>query len=172
MDPEPRDPGKYGIWQPLQLLLQLLTNTGALAISTARRETTYSGAFFLNMPLNTIVNRRNEIKLAKAEIEQAFQTAEEQRAETRQLIIRQYNDLILKQRLLRIRSNYLETARINMQMVEKEFSNGLVSVTEYTRITELASHAEADYETARIEFLTAYMVLEEMSCMKFHLSNS
>ncbi|MEI7663678.1 MAG: hypothetical protein WCK34_15835, partial [Bacteroidota bacterium] len=42
------------------------------------------------MPLNTIVNRRNEIKLAKAEIEQAFQTAEEQRAETRQLIIRQY----------------------------------------------------------------------------------
>ena len=62
---------------------------------------------------------------------QAQSMTEVQRDETRQLVIRQYNDLILKQRLLRIKSKYPEALRINMQMVEKEFTNGIISVTEY-----------------------------------------
>ncbi len=140
-------------------------------ITTSRSESNYNGAVYLNMPVNTVADRKNQIKLAKTEIEQAREMAGEQSSETRQLTIKQYNDVILKQRLLRIRSKYMETARISMQMAEKEFSNGIVTVTEYTRISEIVTHSEADYETARIDFLTAYMVLEEIVGMKFHLSN-
>jgi outer membrane protein TolC len=150
-----------------------VNNSGDVAsstIATSRSETKYNGAIYFNMPLFTITGRKNQINLAKTEVEQAQAMAGEQSDETRQLVIRQYNDLILKQRLLRVRSRYLETARINMQIVEKEFSNGIVSVTEFTRITELSSRAEADYETARMDFLTTYMVLEEMVGIKFHLN--
>ena len=140
--------------------------------ATSRSETKYSGAFYINMPLYTILGRHNAIKMAKTEIEQARAMAGEQADETRQLVIRQYNEVMLKQRLLRIRTKYLETANINMQMVEKEFSNGIVSVTEYTRISEIYARAESDFENVRTEFLTSYMLLEEMVGMKFHLNNN
>ncbi len=146
------------------------SGTTPSSIATSRSETKYSTALYLNMPINTIVGRRNQVKLAKTEIEQAEQMAGVQRDETRQLVIRQYNDLILQQRLLRIKSKSFETGRINMQMVEKEFANGIVSVTEYARITDIVAKAEADYESARIDFLTAFMVLEEIVGMKFHLN--
>jgi len=139
--------------------------------ATSRIETKYNGTVYLNMPLYTVVDRRNQLKLAQTEIEQANSMAEEQRLETRQLVIRQYNDLVLSQRILRIKAKYMETARINMQMVEKEFSNGVVTVTELTRITEIVSRSESDYESARTDFLTAYLILEELTGMKFHLTN-
>ena len=140
--------------------------------ATNRIETKYNGTLYLNMPLYTLADRRNQLKLAQTEIEQANSMAEEQRLETRQLVIRQYNDVILSQRILRIKAKYMETARINMQMVEKEFSNGVVSVTELTRITEIVSRSESDYENARTDFLTAYLILEELTGIKFHLTNT
>jgi outer membrane protein TolC len=141
------------------------------AVATSRAETKYGAALFVNMPFYTVVSRRNQIKMAQTEIEQAQYMADAQRNETRQLVIKQYNDLILSQRLLRIKARNFETARINMQMVDKEFSNGVVAVTEYSRITEIFSRSESDFETARSEFLTAYMVLQEIVGINFNLTN-
>ena len=140
-------------------------------VATNRSESKYNGAIYLNMPFFTLVDRKNQLKLAKTEIEQAQSMAEMQRNETRQLVIHQYNDLILRQRLLRIKSKYLETARINMQMVEKEFANGITPITEYSRISQIFSYAESDYESSQTDFLTAYMILEEIVGMKFYLTN-
>ncbi len=141
-------------------------------VSTVRNEFKYGAALYMNLPLFTFANRKNQIKLAEAEIQQAQRMAEVQRNETRQLVIRQYNDLILKQRLLRIKSKYLETSRINMQMVEKEFVNGIISVTEYARISETVTRTESDYANSNMDFLTAYMILEEIVGMKFNLTNN
>lgn len=141
-------------------------------VATVRNETKYGAALYVNLPFYTLVNRRNQLKLANAEIDQAQKMAEVQRDEVRQLVIRQYNDLILKQRLLNIKSKYLETSRINMQMVEKEFSNGIISVTEYARISEIVTRTESDFENSRMDFLTAYMILEEIVGIKFNLTNT
>lgn len=143
-----------------------------LPFATNRVETQYIGSVYINFPLYTAVDRKNQIKMARTEIDQANSMAEQQRLETRMLVIRQYNDLILAQRMMRIRARYMETARINMQMVEKEFSNGVIPVTELTRITEIATRAEADYESALTDFLTAYLVLEEIIGMRFNLTNT
>ncbi len=141
------------------------------AFATSRNETKHGYAAYIKFPLYDIVNRKNQNKLAKTEIEQAERMAEVQRNEVRQLVIRQYNDLILKQRLLKIKSKYLETSRINMEMVEKEFQNGVVSVGEYSRISEIGTRTESDFETARVDFITAYMILEEIVGFKFNLNS-
>ncbi len=149
------------------------SNSTAIApsVSSNRFETKYGSAVFLNMPLYTILNRKNQRKLAEAEIEQAQQMSEVQRKELRQTVIRQYNDLILKQSLVKMKSKFLETTRINMQMVEKEFLNGVIPITEYSRQAEASSRTESDFETARMDFLTAYLILEEIVGMDFHLTN-
>jgi outer membrane protein TolC len=142
------------------------------SLATTRSEAKYGYAAYVKFPLNDFVNRKNQIKLAKTEIQQATLMAEVQRNEVRQMVIRQYNDLLLKQNLLKIKSKYIVTARINLEMVEKEFQNGIVNVGEYSRISETVTRTETDYESARIDFITAYMILEEIVGFKFNLTSS
>jgi outer membrane protein TolC len=131
----------------------------------------YGAGTYIKIPFYDILNRKNQIKMDKTELEQAQNLYEGQKNELRILVIRQYNDLIAKHRILKIKSKYSETTRINMEMVEKEFTNGIVPVTEYARISEIFSRTQADFETSKMDFRTAYMVLEEMVGFKFNIAN-
>lgn len=139
--------------------------------ATRSSQTNYGIGAYIKFPIYDILNRKNQINLAQTELEQAQSMAEMQRNEVRQLVIRQYNDLVLKHRLLKIRTKHLETAKVNYIMVEKEFQNGVVDVTEFSRISEITARAESDFETTRIDFITAYLVLEEIVGFKFNITN-
>lgn len=139
-------------------------------LSTRTTQANYGVGAYIRVPFYDFVNRKNQIKLAKAEIEQAQSFSQVQRNELRQLVITQYNEVIVKQRLLKIKVRYAETSGIHMQMVEKEFINGSVSLTEYSGLSEIASRAESELESAKMDFRTAYMILEEIVGMKFNLS--
>lgn len=141
-------------------------------LATLSNQLNYGVGAYLKIPIYDIINRRNQIDQSKAEIEKANSMVDVQRNEVRQLVIRQYNDLILKQRLYRNASKYIETARINMQMTEKEFQNGVIPTSEYTRISEIASRAEAAFEATKADFNTAYMILEELVGYKFDLNKT
>lgn len=138
-------------------------------ISTRRIQMNYGVGAYIKVPFFDFVNRKNQINLAKAEVEQAENFSQFQRDELRQSVIKQYNELIVKHRLLKIKSKYAETSKINMQMVEQEFTNGIISVSEYARISEIVTRTEIDFENSRMEFLTAYMILEEIAGTKFNL---
>ncbi len=131
----------------------------------------YGAGTYIKIPFYDILNRKNQIKIDKVELEQAQSFFEAQKNDLRVMVIRQYNELISKHRVLKIKSKYAETTRINMEMVEKEFTNGVVPVTEYARISEIYSRTLADFESSKMDFRTAYMVLEEIVGFKFNVSN-
>lgn len=140
--------------------------------STLTTELNYGAGAFLRIPFDEIFTRRNQIKSAKYEVEQAHNMAEVQRNELRQIVIKQYNELVLRHRLLKIKSKYLEISRFNMEMAEKDFHSGVLSINDYSRISELATNAESDFQTTKVEFSTAYLILEEVVGIKFNLTNS
>jgi len=137
---------------------------------TTRNEMKYGYAAYLKFPLYDLTSRKTQKKLAQAEIEQAESMAQNQADETRRKVIQQYNNLVLTQRLLKIKSKYYETSKLNLQMTEKEFVNGVIPITEYSRISEIATRAEADFETARMNFTNAYMLLEDLVGFKLNLA--
>lgn len=145
-----------------------LSNTSAL---TTSKQLNYSVGFYLKFPLFDVLNRKKQIKLARLEVNEAKNMAEFQEEELRQTTIRLYQDLILKQKLLKIRSRRLGDGRVNMQMVEKEFRNGVVPLSEYVRINGMTTNMEADYEKAMSEFITAKQLLEDMSGIIFGLKH-
>jgi outer membrane protein TolC len=151
------------------------TNTGQVGIvpsyTTSQNETQYGVGAYVRLPVFDVIGRKNQIKLAKAEIDQAQSMAEMQIQELRQRVIHQYNDLIIKQRVLKIKSKYLATTKMNMQMAETGFVNGSIPVMEYARISEMEANTETDFENAKMDYLTTYMILEDMVGMKFNLSN-
>jgi len=138
-------------------------------IATLSSQLNYGVGAYIKLPFFDFVNRKNQVQMATTEVKQAESFAQTQRNELRQIVIKQYNDLIVKHRLLKIKSKHAETSKINMQMVEQEFTNGIISVSEYARISETVTRTEIDFENSRMEFLTAYMILEEITGIRFNL---
>jgi outer membrane protein TolC len=135
--------------------------------ATQNTQVNYGIGAFLKIPIFDIVNRKHQVDQAKSELEQAETMADAERAQLRQLVIKQYNEVLLKQKLLQIQSKKLSNSRINMDMVETRFRNGQIPVDEYVRIVDIATGAESDYESIKSDFNTAYMILEEIVGFKF-----
>ena len=141
-------------------------------LATQTSQMNYGVGAYIKMPLFDFLDHKHMIGAAKAEVEKAAHLTEEQREVIRLLVIKQYQELILKQRLLKISSKFLETTKINMAMAEKEFQNNVIAVGEYTRLSGIYASAESDFETAKIEFKTSLMVLEEITKTKFNLGSN
>lgn len=144
-----------------------LSNTAAL---TTARQFNYSVGLFLKFPLFDAINRKNQIKLAESEVEAAKSMAEFEKEQIRQTVIKLYQDLILKQKLLKISSISLGNGRVNKQMVEKEFRNGVVPLSEYVRINGITTSIERNYEIAMSEFIISKQLLEDMAGVVFGLT--
>ena len=136
-----------------------------------QNETQYGVGGFIRLPLYDLVNRKNQIKIAKAVVQQAETLTETRKNEIQELVIKQYNDMIEKQQLLKIKSKYLETSRINTQMAEKGFVKGTISLDDYSRVSEIGSQTESDFETAKSDFINSYMIMEVMTGINFNITN-
>jgi outer membrane protein TolC len=134
-----------------------------------RSQTQYNASVYLNMPFFTLVDRKNQIRIAKVEIEQSQTEALALRDQIRKDVMEFYNNLILYQRLFQIKVKNLETVKLNMQMIEKQFLNGVIPLTEYTKMLVEIARVESDFETTRMDFLSSYMILELITGMKFNL---
>jgi outer membrane protein TolC len=146
----------------------LSNNTQSTTIlNSTSRQMNYGVGLYLKFPFVDIVDRRNQIIRASAEVEQAKSMVEIQETELTQLIIRLYEDLILKQRLLNIQSLAIGNARVNMEMIETEFRNGIITITEYVRVSDIVTRVESDYEKAKTDFASAKMVMEEIAGFSF-----
>ena len=139
-------------------------------LASNTQQLNYNVGLYLKIPIFDVINRKNQIKLAKLEVDEAKSMAEFQKEEISQTVIIMYQDLILKQKLLQIRSRRLGDGKVNMQMVEKEFRNGVVPLPEYVRIVGMTENMEADYAKAMSEFITSKLLLEDMSGFVFGLT--
>jgi hypothetical protein len=57
----------------------------------------------------------------------------------------------------------LGNARVNMEMVEKEFKNGLIAISEYVRISDMTSRIAAEFSEAKSDFVVSKKLLENLT---------
>ena len=138
-------------------------------IATTTKQFNYSYGVFLRLPLFDMLNRKKLLKAAKLEVEEAKSLAEAEVENMRQIVINLYQDIILKEELLEIKARSLGDGKVNMQMVEKEFRNGVVPIAEYVRITSITSNLEIEYVKAKSEFVLAKDLLEDLAGFKFDI---
>jgi outer membrane protein TolC len=141
-------------------------------LNTNSKQLNYGMGVYLKLPFYDMIDRKNQISVAKIQIDQAKSMAQVQIDEIRQLVIRLYEDILLKQKLLKIKSQSWGNARVNMEMVDKEFRNGTVPVNEFVRVSDIVSKTEAEYETAKSDFILAKKILEEIVGFSFYKTNS
>jgi outer membrane protein TolC len=132
-------------------------------LASNTRQLNYNAGFYLKIPVFDVINRKSQIKQAKAELEQAKSLAKSQEDELTQVVTRNYEELMLKQNLLALRASNLGNARVNMEMVEKEFRNGLIPFSEYVRISDMTSRIAVEFEQAKSDFLLSKKLLENLT---------
>jgi outer membrane protein TolC len=137
-------------------------------LASNSQQLNYNVGLYLKIPVFDVINRKSQIKQAKSELEQAKSLAKSQEGELTELVIRYYEDLILKQNLLELRASNLGNARVNMEMVEKEFKNGLIAISEYVRISDMTSRIASEFEQAKSEFLVSKKLLENITGIEIY----
>ena len=151
---------RYGTFNNFVTNVEGIDNS---AITTISEQVNYGIGLYIQLPFFDIFNTNNQTKRAKVQVAQAQSLVEDQQLIIRELVIRQYEDLQLKFELLKIHSTNYGNAKVNMEMVEKEFRNGQVIVYEYVRLGDITARIQTDYEKAKSDFLLAKQVLENTS---------
>ncbi|WP_394746715.1 TolC family protein [Spongiimicrobium salis] len=148
----------YGIFDNLSNQ-QIAGDPGSQTLFSTEQSRYTLGAS-IKLPLSTIFNRGREVKNAKAEAKKSKYQKEFAMWELEQLIVKQYNDLIKAHRLLFISNSIVETYKVQSVRAEKDFTNGAINVTEYTRLQQMLNQAISSFESQRAEFLISLKALE------------
>ena len=141
----------------------------ANSVLSTNKQTRYSTGVSLKLPISEIISRKHEIRIGQEMVDQTRFEKEKLSEELRKLVIIQYNDLILKHKILLISNNNLQSQNLQLNMTEKEFTNNKVDIMELARIREMQSKSEIEFETAKTAFNTSYQLLQEITGVKFNL---
>ncbi len=148
----------YGVFDNLSNQ-QIAGDPGSQTLFSTEQSRYTLGAS-IKLPLSSIFNRNREIKNAKAEADKSKYSKEYAIWELEQLIVRQYNDLIKAHRLFFISNSIVETYKVQSIRAEKDFTNGIINVAEYTRLQQMLNQAISSFESQRAEFIIALKSLE------------
>jgi len=149
------------------------TNVGSLSeILTFQDSYRALVSVSLRLPMDDFYDRRNRVKTAFKDVEKSMAQKDNLILQLRKDIILQYNTLIVNQRVLKIANDNVIANALQKEMGDKEFLNGQTTLYELARINEMYRKAVTDFETARIAFYNAYMILQEMTGIKFNVSIS
>lgn len=155
--------GKWDYWD-----IQYL-NTGTSDIQTQSFRGNYAFAFYIRMPLITLIDRRNRINKQKKWIELSLTQKEINRRFLSDRVINIYNDLENFQNQIRIYNDYQAFTMMQMQMAQNEFLNGEITTAEYTRLKEIQTRGSIEYIKVIAEFNKNYYALEIITGMRFDL---
>jgi hypothetical protein len=75
-------------------------------------------------------------------------------------LVRLYNQLIRSQRQMNLHRDFMERAKMNENIAEKQYRENQLRLMDYTRIIEIRALAESRYEDANAEFYSAFFELE------------
>lgn len=137
-----------------------VSGSDVVTLASATTQTNYGVGLYLKIPVFDIFNRKSEIKQAKTEISQAENLVKFQEDEIKEIVIRYYEDLLLKESLLKIQATNLSDAKVNMEMAKKEFTNGQIEIYEYIRISDITAGVATEFEKAKSNLLLAKKLLE------------
>ncbi len=139
-------------------------------LSTSIR-TVFAVSAYIRMPAIDIINRNNEINKSKRIIEGTLAQRKVEELEIRKDVILQYNRLVQFQKLLRIVNEFQQYALLQMQMAEREYLNGDITISELTRLKDIQMIRAVEFQDRIYELYMAYDLLQELVGVRFNLIN-
>ncbi len=139
---------------------QAIVATGPQGTDLSSIANGYRAGANVSIPLSEVFTRKDRIRLQEQELVATFYKTQEMELVVTNLVIEEYNNLILAQKLMNIRFEMQQKAKSNLLQLELEFVSGDVEGTSYVRNAEIYAIAQSEYENARANFRIASQKLE------------
>lgn len=128
----------------------------------------YSVGASITLPLHSIVDWKNKVKMRKAAIEQAEEYVAQFEQDLKREILDLYNRALLSLALLKGHSQALELANANMISMELDFSLGKVHTESLTNAKQNQMRLMDVFENTKSQLRASLMTLELLCGMKMY----
>ena len=161
---------REGAWTSLVYVQDQYGNeVGTLGTTNQGR---YSFGVGLRLPVLDLWDRGNQVKLYKMRVERNIEKMQEDRQIIRADVINLYNKLIIQQNMLKLDIDNIEFSELTAEMADKEFQNGKTTLADLSRIYDNLARARYRYVDSKTGFINAYVMLQEITGIKFNELNN
>jgi outer membrane protein TolC len=154
---------RYGLYN--QIIANQLTGTTAIdyGLKVANKQLTYYGGLTLKIPISKVLNRKSQIDLLNFNLTESKLRKEQVERELTSIVIEDYYKLIKSYQILQVNQNVLQTLRITHLKVQKDLSNGLIELDDYSNFLISKGKAEEGYYNARNDYYTQYKKIQVLT---------
>lgn len=114
------------------------------------------------LPLSIITSRGAKIRSAEADYRAAELQYQQTEIDLKNRVIKEYYELLTANSILKIKSMAKEDAEIQNEFSEKSFTEGTISLEDYTLISRSTSGSLTDFEVAKSDYLIKYKQFEHL----------
>ncbi len=114
----------------------------------------------ITLPLTEVFGRPNRMKQLKAEEKMARYKRADAELELKRKIIADYYNLVAAQKIMNVRQQDVESARLSVEIASVEMRRGKIHPSELSRLKNVLTIAESNLEMSRRDFMVYYYQLE------------
>lgn len=118
-------------------------------------------------PIYDLLNKSTNNKIKRLEYQQEIYQKEDLTIQLRQLVIQQYNNLLLSYKMMKISNENLYSNYTQLLMIEQQFKEGEVSVSDLAGVREMYYKSEMAYESYKTAFFQNYLLMKEICGFQF-----
>lgn len=126
----------------------------------------YSAAISLSLPINQIAGRSNQIEREKLALQRSEAARQDRENQIRQSVIQLYQNVLLARKLLSLQQEAFVTVQSTFRLTEKQFRQGQISLPDFSLANAQLTGVAVAQESARSQYDTAFMLLEEAAGTK------
>lgn len=126
----------------------------------------YSTGLSLSVSLAQVMSRRNQVERERINLDRTEANRQEREDQLRQLTIQLYQNVLLARKLLTLQQEAYVTVQSTYRLTEKQFRKGQLSLNELSGANAQLTSAAMAQESARSQYETAFMLLEESAGAK------
>jgi outer membrane protein TolC len=128
----------------------------------------YNVGLMVSLPLSQVMNRDSQINKRKMVIMQAEADRKGMEKQIRQLVISQYQEIVMAKAQLKLHQEAYQSAYIHYKLADKQFETGDISLPEMAKISETYNGAASAKGTSQVKYATAILLMEELIGMKIY----
>lgn len=156
---------KEGSWTSLTYVEDQFGNeVGTLGSTNQSR---YSVGVTFRVPIINIYDYSNQTKIAKMRIESKMEQKLDEQKSIRADVINLYNELVIQQKMLSLDIDNIEYLTLTTEMADKEYQNNKITLVDMSRARDNLARARYRYVQTKINFINAYVMLQELTGVKF-----
>jgi outer membrane protein TolC len=115
------------------------------------------------LPLIDILNRKEQIEIAKLEMEKNIDNLRYVEDNIRLEVIQRYSAIQLNSKILFHREEALSICKMQLSYADLEYNNNSIEIADFSRVHDSFVKAIVAYEEARSNYLNSIMILEEIT---------